>query len=320
MRQLSRQSKHFFLFILTGCMFFFITEIIYAQDQKIKFAVIADHKKDYVGLEKALTFINEQEIDFLIVAGDFFPLRQAYTNYYSLRGFEISRENPPEMQNVYFVLGNHDRVPYGEIFFQEHIAPYYPENGPQNAPCGTIFSFNRGNAHFVVTNQYWNYEEGGYTNEQLNWIEKDLQASQQLFKFVIGHEPAFPIDRHVGNSLDLNPIMRDKFWKILADNGVQAFFCGHTHHLSVVKSQGVYQIDTGEVASDHLAITIFEINGPSAVARLYETKGSIPNDTIFNSSLGGSNSGDIAYSVVFNSGIGEENDNSLGCFIRTLAP
>jgi len=64
----------------------------------------------------------------------------------------------------------------------------------------------------------------------------------------------------VGDSLDIDPVMRDEFWAVLADNDVQAYFCGHTHHLSVVKNLGVYQIDTGEAASSHLSIALVEID------------------------------------------------------------
>jgi 3',5'-cyclic AMP phosphodiesterase CpdA len=325
MAKLHRRFIQFLFLVLTGCMIFIVTETTFAQDQKIKFAVISDHKtnEDYSGLENALTFISDQNVDFIIVAGDFSPIGNAYTNYYSMWGFEVSEEKSPEIQDVYFVMGNHDKEPYGEIFFQENIAPYYPANGPYDAPEGTIFSFDRGDAHFVITNQYWHIEGGGYTSAQLDWIEDDLKASDQRYKFVIGHEPAFPMDRHVGDSLDFDPVMRDDFWTLLVDNGVQAFFCGHTHHLSVVKEQGVYQIDTGRVVSDHLAIAIVEIDGPSAVVRIYETKGSIPeaanNDNTFNASLRDGDSDDTAYSVVFSSGIREE-DNFLGCFIRILSP
>jgi hypothetical protein len=60
---------------------------------------------------------------------------------------------------------------------------------------------------------------GGYTAAQLDWIEDGLMAPDQRYKFVIGHEPEFPMDRHAGDSLDFDPVMRDAFWTVLADNG-----------------------------------------------------------------------------------------------------
>jgi len=317
----SQSLKRVFSLIIIICFALgFLNGIAHAKNEKIKFAVISDNKEDYTGLQKALTFIAEQQVDFIITAGDFSPLSEAY-HYYTSAGFVVSSEKEADEQDIYFVIGNHDHEPYGELFFQENIAPYYPENGLFGAPRGTIYSFDKGNAHFIITNQYWNYKNGGYTDEQLNWIENDLRALKQRYKFVVGHEPAYPMDRHIGDSLDADPAMRDAFWEILSENNVQAFFCGHTHHLSVIKDKGVYQIDSGEVAKDHISVVIVEFDENRAVARLYETKGSIPvaaDHNSYNTSLTGEDAGDEAYEVVFSSDI-EKEDGLMGCFIQTLA-
>lgn len=142
-------------------------------------------------------------------------------------------EQQPDRQEIYYVLGNHDNPSSGETFFQDYIAPCYPNNGPSLSPEGTILSFDWGDCHFTITNQNWDYLTGGYTQEQLDWIEQDPEASNQPYKFVIGQEPAFPQHRHIG-SLDADPSMRDAFWQILVQEKVQAFFCGHTHFYSVV--------------------------------------------------------------------------------------
>jgi len=308
--------------IITGCLIVSLAAATTCvRAESVSFAVISDHKADHAGLEKALTFLAAQRVDFIIVAGDFSPLRDAYPDYYARWGFLVDRDTPPDRQDVYFVIGNHDGKPSGEPFFQTEIAPFYPENGPPGAPMGTIFSFDRGNGHFVVTNQYWNDREGGYTSEQLAWIERDLQSTDQRFTFVIGHEPAFPLDRHVADSLDVNPEMRDVFWNILAENDVRAFFCGHTHHLSAVKSQGVYQLDTGEITASHISIVIVEMNDTKAVARLYETAGWVPeaaDDNAFNASLRENGDGDEAYKVVFSSDIEHDNNSFMGCFVQTV--
>lgn len=316
-----QSQKNFCILLLIACLTLgFSIGIGYAGETKIKFAVISDHKDDYSGLQKSLVFIVDQQVDFIISAGDFSPLREAYPKYYASAGFLVSGEKENDKQDIYFVIGNHDSQPYGSTFFRDNIAPYYPGNGPSGAPKGTIYSFDRGEAHFIITNQYWNYKNGGYTDEQLNWIDEDLQASQQPYNFIVGHEPAYPMDRHVGNSLDADPEMRDIFWEILSKNDVQAFFCGHTHHLSVIKNKGVYQIDSGEVVKDHISVVIVEFDDTAAIARLYETKGSIPvanDNNIFNAALNDGDSGDVVHEVVFDSNI-KEKDSSMGCFIQTL--
>jgi len=47
------------------------------------------------------------------------------------------------------------------------------------------------------------------------------------------------------DSLNANPANRDRFWKLLNKAGVLAYICGHTHNYSVVKIEGVWQIESG---------------------------------------------------------------------------
>lgn len=262
--------------IIIRVLLVFFIWVTCTQAEDIRFAVIADHRAGNSGLNNALEFFNSQGVEFIIVPGDFDSIGNNYNNYYFVNGYTVGPEHQPDRQDVYFVLGNHDSPPFGEAFFQNEIAPYYPTNGPSSAPVGTIFSFDRGDCHFVVTNQYWNYAAGGYTSEQLNWIEQDLASSQQPFKFVIGHEPAFPQFRHVGNSLDGDPQMRDDFWQILSDNNVAAYFCGHTHYIYSDLDSGVYQLDAGEVKGDSLNAIIVDVSSAVMTASLYSTDGSLP--------------------------------------------
>ena len=323
MNKLKKQGA-LWLIVLTVCVGVpILTTFALAADETIKFAVIADHRDSFDGLDSALEFIYSQEVDFVFVVGDSDPLSTAYQDYYAMWGFEVREDVLPENQNLYFVMGNHDTPPAGDLFFQAHIAPNYPDNGPSGTPLGTIFSFDIGPMHMVITNQYFGYHEGGYTTEQLNWIDEDLAASQQPIKFVFGHEPAFPMERHVGDSLDIDPAMRDQFWSILANGDVQAFFCGHTHHLSVIRYLGVYQIDVGEAKATHLSVTIVEVDSHIAIARLYETNGTVPepgsNDNVFNSNLNDTDNGDEVYTIVFNSDHGSGNDPWWGCFIEAIS-
>lgn len=243
-----------------------------------KFAVISDARTG--ALDNALEFIASREVEFIMLAGDFFYDAQDYYSHFVKYDFEVKPGIAADEQTVYFVIGNHDAPPFGDDNFINNIAPYYPDNGPALAPRGTIFSFDRYNCHFVVTNQYWNDSKAGYTKEQLDWIRQDLAASGQAFKFVFGHEPAFPLDRHVGDSLDTHPVKRDLFWDVLVKNGVQAFFCGHTHNLSHIINKGVYQIDSGEVRSSPVCVTIVNVTDDKTTIKSYQTNESVPEPDI----------------------------------------
>jgi hypothetical protein len=132
----------------------------------------------------------------------------------------------------------------------------------QDGPAGTVettYSWDYLNAHFVVLNEYWDGETAGGSDVAADgdvvlalrtWLADDLAASTAPYTFVIGHEPAFPYNRHIGDSLDAYPANRDAFWSVLEQYDVTAYLCGHTHFYSKHKGDkdhvgDVWQIDAG---------------------------------------------------------------------------
>jgi hypothetical protein len=143
----------------------------------------------------------------------------------------------------YPVVGNHEAETTEDMtWIREAFSSLsYVVN---SAPLGcetTTYSFDYGNAHFVAINEYWDGAtndhwfkygggDGGYIVDELyNWLVADLENNTKPVVFVIGHEPAYPEYRHVDDSLDADPANRDRFWKLLNDEKVIAYFCGHTH-------------------------------------------------------------------------------------------
>jgi hypothetical protein len=132
--------------------------------------------------------------------------------------------------------------------------------GPATCP-NTTYSFDYKNAHFAILNEYCNSTGDHATDGNISyggtlytWLLNDLSASDKPFKFVVGHEPAYPqpdadvtppLARHVGDSLDQYPYNRDKFWEMLAGQKVLAYINGHTHVYSVYHKGGVWQLDAG---------------------------------------------------------------------------
>jgi hypothetical protein len=169
----------------------------------------------------------------------------------------------------YPVIGNHEAETAADMTWLRD--EYANGNGlrtplknftDQNGPAGcvqTTYSWDYGNAHFVVLNQYWDSGTAAGSDVALDgdvipalrtWLADDLAAHTQPYTFVFGHEPAFPSNRHVGDSLDAYPANRDAFWALLEQYDVDAYICGHTHVYS--RHQGdandvgnVWQIDAG---------------------------------------------------------------------------
>ena len=177
----------------------------------------------------------------------------------------------------YPIIGNHELPGQGnESYYGENMdwlrAEYHNGNGVrtplkdytnQDGPASsleTTYSWDYGDAHFVVLNIYWDGSSDTATDGDVvpalyDWLAADLAANTKPFVFVFGHEPAFPYHRHVGDSLDQYPANRDAFWSLLEAEGVQVFFCSHTHLFS--KHQGdqdhigeVWQLDVGNAGND----------------------------------------------------------------------
>ncbi len=122
----------------------------------------------------------------------------------------------------------------------------------------TTYSWDCGNAHLVVLNEYWNGKVapgsdtatgGEIVPGLLTWLENDLAATQKPFIFVFGHEPAFAEFRHVGNSLDGHAKQRNAFWSVLKKYHVQAFISGHVHFYYKELHDGVYQVNDGNAGN-----------------------------------------------------------------------
>lgn len=162
----------------------------------------------------------------------------------------------------YPVVGNHEAETATDM---DWLRAYdYDPNGssPPNitntGPPGceqTTYSFDYGNSHFVVLNEYYDGTtdtgtDGDVVDALYNWLAADLAATDRTHVFVFGHEPAYPQPdaetgrvRHLGDSLDAHVTNRDRFWALLQSRGVVAYICGHTHNYSVVRFDGVWQMD-----------------------------------------------------------------------------
>jgi len=140
-----------------------------------------------------------------------------------------------------------------------------------------------------------------------NWVEKTITSAPEKIKhiFIFFHEPAFPRVRHIGNSFDANPKLRNLFWNMLMrhKNKVRAVFVGHTHHYYKMKiadpeseeanspkkfpmqKGGIYQIDIGAagrshtlnetyvqtvIADDKIIVNVFQRRRETVVSHLKE--------------------------------------------------
>ena len=211
-----------------------------------------DSPKAFRGAGEAMAEVGPSV--FVITPGDFDPAPGVLWTITSTLGITYA---------WYPVVGNHDLPGGGREpsiganlrWLQAH--DYGDVNpGPTGCPT-TTYSFDYGCAHFVMLNEYCDASgptaTGGDIPDHLyDWLADDLASTDKRHIFVVGHEPAFPLPdaetgrvRHRGDSLDAHPANRDRFWRLLRDQEVTAYVCGHTHNHSVARIDGVWQVDAG---------------------------------------------------------------------------
>jgi hypothetical protein len=219
------------------------------NNRSFRFVVMGDSRGTSTGsaintaiLSSVVTRIASLEPtpEFIIFAGDLvysggetqLQLWKNITAPLTLEGIEI-----------YPSIGNHEmNVGYetGQAAFQAAF------DLPQNGPPGyeeLAYYFDYADARFICLDSfYWDgetYFSNEITDAQLTWLLVNLWNNTQTHTFVFAHSPAYPVDGHVGDSLDQDTTKRDSFWASLDSNQVDAYFCGHEHCYSR------YNIDSG---------------------------------------------------------------------------
>jgi len=177
---------------------------------------------------------------------------------------------------VYVVPGNHDlvnKLTYARLW-QEGF-PNMPDNGPEYDRKLT-YSFDFGPCHLAVVNTSIPIDELNHQVD-LDWLARDLAASDKPIKFVFGHEPAYAFIGTTSKSLDIKPEQRDRFWQVLVDNGVQAYFCGHEHLYNHWIKDGVHQIITGGAGAPALLyhFIVVDADEKDATMTVYRISGEL---------------------------------------------
>lgn len=143
-----------------------------------------------------------------------------------------------DVKTSHWIAGNHDTADLG-------MANYV---------------VNQENVRLVFVNEYRCHDTvtgcdcsaGRICAHTLAWIERQL-IDAPPFVFVVGHEPAYPQNRHEDDSLNYFEDDRNAFWQLLNDRGVLAYICGHTHVYSAHTEPGydgpTVQIDVGNAGN-----------------------------------------------------------------------
>jgi len=246
------------------------------------FATERYHSSEY--LRGALEAIDEVgKGSFMVSPGDLDPVAASIDLITRILG-----EDYP----WYPVNGNHEIEDMADMEALRNInaggnsLPNVVNSGPTGS-LETMFSFDYGNCHFIVLNQYFDGKsdmgtDGDIVPETLEWLENDLKMNKKPYVFVVGHEPLISIPdlsngriRHVGDSLDQYPRKAYKFYKLMMEYNVVAYLCGHTHNTSYSNINGLWQFDCGHARGTE---DVFPEGIYSSISNLSDTMG-LPLDS-----------------------------------------
>jgi hypothetical protein len=116
-----------------------------------------------------------------------------------------------------------------------------------------------------------------------DWLASDLAATTADHIFVFGHEPAYPVGPHLGNSLDAYPAERDAFWQLLVDHEVDIYFAGHEHLYNHVVVEGVHQVISGTCGApiytgyggEFYHYVVVTVNGLDVSVQVFDDSGTL---------------------------------------------
>lgn len=208
-------------------------------------------------------------VSAIVAIGDMNPLNSGKINTQKAYNSSSIREIP-----LFYVMGNHEMEDLTDIQFAKNKFKDYAYS-PNRGPAGsqeTTYSFDIGNMHIIVLNEYWDGDtdgicnwyapngglnrddscfkysgsDGGFIPATLfNWLENDFKNNKKKWIIVVGHEPLYPLKRHIGDSLDENLTNRDKLENLFIRNNVIVFMGGHTHIAGIQKIDNIFHANTG---------------------------------------------------------------------------
>ncbi len=161
-------------------------------------------------------YTDHPQLKFTLVGGDLVNYGESVDEWVDF--FEASAgvfDRIPVMPT----LGNHDDCT-GTLYLKSFALP---QNGPDDLKEHD-YSFDYGNAHFVVLNSNRMGNEGLLYEQGINWLEADLASTNQEWKFVMFHHPPYPVQ----NDFHTDAI-RDYWIPVLEQYDVDMVFVGHQH-------------------------------------------------------------------------------------------
>lgn len=210
---------------------------------------------------------HDLEASFVVATGDnFYPYGVASTkDYHWISSFETIYTAQSLHVKWYPVLGNHDyasnpdaQVEYSSISSRWTMPSRYYSKEFRVGKDTVLMLFldtDPIEKHFRSSPYDSVKYKQGYVEEQRQWMEKLLSASNARWKIVVGHHPVYT----GGWRKDTDDTKRFRAFlePILAKYKVDIYLAGHEHHLEYIKPEGVTNYIISGAASEAREVKLY---------------------------------------------------------------
>jgi hypothetical protein len=219
-----------------------------ATSSTFRFAVIGDSGDGSTNQKDVATRLLQVQPDLVVHTGDMVYSEMNY-NLVETRYFNVYKDL---LKSVWLAptMGNHD-VQYNngksftDVFVNPPNATYAPEKE-------LYYSFDYGNAHYLVLDNYFSMTTVG--SQQYNWLKNDLASSNQFWKFVFFHVPAYASDSNQ-RPKDNSAIVQNLV-PLFEQYNVDIVFSGHWHDY-----ERMYPLKSGRVSSVDAGGVVYMVTG-----------------------------------------------------------
>ena len=209
-----------------------------SPSQRFTFVVLGDNRGDDTGEQppsffQVLKAVQAEAPALILDSGDMIygrtfdstRVRQQWRIYHqAIAGLRAA---------LFHVPGNHD-------IWDESSGRIYRELWGK-----TYFAVDYGNSRFIGLDT--ESAGGQLGQQQVQWLEQQVETCPQRNLFFFMHRPLFPVDGGIGSSLDAYPAERDRVHNLFVRNRekVQGVFAGHEHIYNFQVRDGVPYYTSG---------------------------------------------------------------------------
>ncbi len=165
------------------------------------------------------------------------------------QSFENVYNTLPLHEDWFVSLGNHDyktnpdaEVAYSNISARWHMPSRYFNfvkkiDGDSTKTIEFFFIDSSPFQQDYYTNDDYSANiKATDTVAQKKWLTEALGKSKAIWKIVVGHHPLYSAGKRKGKTQDMEKAFKDLFEKYKVD----AYFCGHEHHLEYDEPEGLH--------------------------------------------------------------------------------